>query len=33
LHRNFNHNDLYHVVQAAAMVLYYWGVRLAVDRA
>jgi hypothetical protein len=33
LHRNFNHNDLYHVVQAAAMVLYYWGARLSVDRA
>jgi hypothetical protein len=33
LHRNFNHNDLYHVVQAAAMVLYYRGVRRLADRA
>ena len=29
LHRHFNHNDLYHVIQIAAMVLFYiGGVRL-----
>jgi len=27
LHRHFNHNDLYHVVQALAMLAYYAGVR------
>ena len=27
LHPNFNHNDLYHVVQIAAMLLYYAGVK------
>jgi hypothetical protein len=27
LHRHFNHNDLYHVVQIAAMVLFYAGAR------
>jgi hypothetical protein len=25
LHRHFNHNDLYHVIQIAAMVLFYRG--------
>ncbi|MGH8669965.1 MAG: DUF6962 family protein [Burkholderiales bacterium] len=25
LHRHFNHNDLYHVIQVAAMFLYYRG--------
>ena len=25
LHRHFNHNDLYHVIQIAAMVLFYLG--------
>lgn len=32
LHRNFNHNDLYHVVQIAAMPLFYIGVRGLRDR-
>lgn len=27
LHPNFNHNDLYHVIQIAAMTLYYIGAR------
>ena len=27
LHQNFNHNDLYHVIQLAAMVLLYRGAR------
>jgi len=27
LHRHFNHNDLYHVLQALAMLAYYAGVR------
>ena len=27
LHEHFNHNDLYHVVQIAAMFLYYTGVK------
>ena len=27
LHEHFNHNDLYHVVQIAAMLLYYAGVK------
>jgi hypothetical protein len=26
-HEHFNHNDLYHVVQIAAMLLYYAGIR------
>jgi uncharacterized protein DUF6962 len=26
LHPHFNHNDLYHVIQIAAMVLFYRGV-------
>ena len=25
LHRHFNHNDLYHVIQIAAMALFYIG--------
>jgi len=32
LHRHFNHNDLYHVIQAVAIVAYYRGVRLLTDR-
>ena len=31
LHRHFNHNDLYHVVQIAAMVIFYRGARLMRD--
>jgi hypothetical protein len=27
LHRHFNHNDLYHVIQIAAMLLLYRGAR------
>jgi hypothetical protein len=27
VHRHFNHNDLYHVIQIAAMVLFYRGAR------
>jgi hypothetical protein len=27
LHRNFNHNDLYHVIQIVAMILFYAGAR------
>lgn len=27
LHRHFNHNDLYHVLQMAALVLFYRGLR------
>jgi len=27
LHEHFNHNDLYHVVQMVAMLLYYAGVK------
>jgi hypothetical protein len=27
LHPHFNHNDLYHVVQIAAMLLFYRGIR------
>jgi hypothetical protein len=26
LHRHFNHNDLYHVIQIAAMLLFYRGI-------
>jgi len=33
LHPNFNHNDLYHVVQIAAMALFYNGARRMQDRA
>ena len=32
LHRHFNHNDLYHVIQVAAMVLFYVGARGLRDR-
>jgi hypothetical protein len=32
LHRHFNHNDLYHVIQAVAIAAYYRGVRLLSDR-
>lgn len=32
LHRNFNHNDLYHVIQIAAMPLFYTGARRLRDR-
>ena len=31
LHRHFNHNDLYHLVQLGALVLYYRGVRMLSD--
>jgi hypothetical protein len=31
LHRHFNHNDLYHVIQTAAMVLLYRGARTLSD--
>jgi hypothetical protein len=30
-HRHFNHNDLYHVIQIAAMTLFYLGVTLLRD--
>ena len=33
LHEHFNHNDLYHVVQIAAMALYYAGARRMTDEA
>lgn len=32
LHRHFNHNDLYHVIQVAAMILFYNGAVLLTDR-
>jgi hypothetical protein len=32
LHRHFNHNDLYHVIQIGAMVLFYAGARRLRDR-
>jgi hypothetical protein len=32
IHRHFNHNDLYHVIQIAAMAAYYRGVRQLFDR-
>lgn len=32
LHRHFNHNDLYHVIQTAAMALFYLGARRLRDR-
>ena len=32
LHRHFNHNDLYHVIQIAAMILLYAGARRLRDR-
>jgi hypothetical protein len=31
LHRHFNHNDLYHVIQVAAMLLFYRGARRLTD--
>jgi hypothetical protein len=31
LHRHFNHNDLYHVIQIAAMLLLYRGARVLSD--
>jgi len=31
LHRHFNHNDLYHVIQIAALVAFYRGVRRMTD--
>ena len=33
LHRNFNHNDLFHVIQITAMPLFYIGARALRDRA
>lgn len=30
-HRHFNHNDLYHLIQIAAMVLFYRGARVLKD--
>ncbi|HYR34094.1 MAG TPA: hypothetical protein VEQ87_07390 [Burkholderiales bacterium] len=32
LHRHFNHNDLYHLIQIAAMLAYYRGARILADR-
>lgn len=32
LHRHFNHNDLYHVIQIAAMILFYAGAKQLRDR-
>jgi hypothetical protein len=32
LHRHFNHNDLYHIIQIAAMMLFYVGARRLHDR-
>src|SRR5258707_12560361 len=32
LHRHFNHNDLYHVIQIAALVAFYRSVRRMTDR-
>jgi hypothetical protein len=32
LHRHFNHNDLYHVIQIVALYLFYFGGKLLVDR-
>jgi len=31
-HRHFNHNDLYHVIQIAAMILFWAGVKRLRDR-
>ena len=31
-HRHFNHNDLYHVIQIAAMILFYAGAKRLRDR-
>jgi hypothetical protein len=32
LHRHFNHNDIYHVIQIAAMLAYYRGAQRLADR-
>jgi hypothetical protein len=32
LHQHFNHNDLYHVIQIAAMLLFYRGARIFYDQ-
>lgn len=32
LHRHFNHNDLYHVIQVAALLAFYRGIRRMADR-
>ena len=32
LHRHFNHNDLYHLIQLAGILAYYGGVRQLTDR-
>ena len=32
LHRHFNHNDLYHVIQMAALYAFYRGGAVLVDR-
>jgi hypothetical protein len=32
LHRHFNHNDLFHVIQMVGLYLYYRGGALLVDR-
>ncbi len=32
LHRHFNHNDLYHVIQMVALYLFFRGGALLVDR-
>jgi uncharacterized membrane protein len=32
LHRQFNHNDLYHVIQMGALYAFYRGGALLVDR-
>jgi hypothetical protein len=32
LHRHFNHNDMYHVIQIAAMALFYIGAGRLRDR-
>ena len=31
LHQHFNHNDVYHLVQLGALLLYYRGVRVLAD--
>ena len=31
LHQHFNHNDLYHVIQIVAMILFYNGAKLVRD--
>jgi ABC-type amino acid transport system permease subunit len=32
VHRHFNHNDLYHLIQIGAMLAYYRGARILADR-